>query len=177
MRNINISLSWGYCADMMDCPKCRSKKIKQNGPFAGRIAPGLKTPTMNDLITYYECLECGFTFCEKNLTNGVRIVTSHLAKEGRAKEDAHRVIVRFVSDDPEENMLIKEFYVWMDNTYIQDRILHLDHFAKDEEILLSAIKLAEEEYSNNCNNTPRNNGIDCRSEWGFCKPVHNVQNY
>lgn len=162
---------------MDSCPKCRSKNIKQNGPFAGRMGPGLKTTTQHDLITYYECRDCGFVAYEKNLTSGVRILTAHIVKEGRAKDDADRVIVRFISDDPEENMTIKEFYIWVENTYVQDYILHLDHFAKKEEVLRSAIMLAEEEYRKSGNNTPSHNGIDCRNEWGCCKPINDAERY
>jgi hypothetical protein len=163
---------------MDSCPNCKSKNIKQNGPFAGRVAPGLKMPTQNDLTTYYECRECDFVAFEKNLSSGVRILTSHIVPEGRAKDDTDRVIVRFISDDPEENVTIKEFYIWIQNIYVQDHVLHLkDHFVDRNEVLRAAVLLAEEEFKKNGNYVPSYDGIDCRNEWGCCKPINNAGYY
>lgn len=160
----------------MACPYCGSSNITQHDPFAVRILPGGNVPKVNDLLKSYRCHDCNLMTYEKQLSSGVRVITSHIAKEARSKEDAHRVIVRFISDDPEENMTIKEFYIWVENTYIQDRILHLDHFAKKEEVLRSAILLAAEEYAKT-GNTPSHNGMDCRSEWKCCKQINNTENY
>ena len=115
------------------CSLCGSIKIKQYGPYAS-IKPGVR---MHDLIMSAECLDCKYVEFQKHATHGIRMVTSHIIKEGRA-EDVKRVIVRFVSDEPDDNRLIKEFYIWLTQVFVQD-LFSLQTRAQTKDFLRAAI--------------------------------------
>lgn len=158
----------------MTCLFCGSTNVVQHGPFAGRILPGGDAPKLSDQLISYHCEDCKLIAYEKRLTSGVRAITSHITKEGRA-ENVKRVIVQFISDDPNE-ALIKEFYVWLTNIFVQDNY-GLKDKAKDNDFLLAAILVAEQEYRRE-SDTPKHGGVDCRNKGG-CKIVLNpyIYNY
>lgn len=145
---------------MTKCISCGSENVQQYGPYAGRVVPGGELGDIKDQTVQFKCFDCDFVAFQKELTSVVRIITSHIVKEGRA-EDVQRVIVRFISDEPEADRLIKEFYIWLTNIFVQD-YLRLPKRAQQEDFLRAAISVAESEYSVN-RDTPRHNGIDCRN--------------
>jgi hypothetical protein len=155
------------------CPSCKSAELEEHGPIAGRILPGGPAPKLSDQVISRTCPGCDYQEFEKELSHNVRAVTSHIVRVSSV-EDSHRVIVRFVSDEPEENVLIKEFYIWFTNEYVQD-CLRISARAKPEHFLRVAVLTAEAEYAKE-RQTPRHCGVDCRKYWGGCKvimdPIH-----
>lgn len=156
------------------CPSCESAELEQHGPIAGRILPGGPTPKLSDQVISRTCPACDYQEFEKELSPNVRTVTSHIARVSSV-QDSYRVIVRFVSDEPDENMLIKEFYIWLTNEYTQD-FLEISTRAKPEHFLRAAVMIADAEYAKE-RQTPKLGGVDCRNYWGACKAVENPTQY
>lgn len=129
---------------MLKCEQCHSSDVKQLGPFGGRVIEGGGPPSLNGQIIFYVCNECSYQEAEKNLTEGVRVVTAHIARV-QSDLDSYRVIVQIVSDSPVEGALIKEFYAWFTNVYVQD-YLGISHSSKEPDYLRAAALVAEEEY-------------------------------
>ena len=159
--------------NMERCSSCGSENIKQYGPYAGRVSSGGDVPKLGGQVVSYKCFECEHQEFEKYLTEGVRIVTSHIVKVQRDL-DCYRVIVRFVSDIPEKGALIKEFYVWLSNVYVQD-YLEISKSSKETDYLRAAVLVAEEEYRK-MGQVPSYSGVDCRNSWG-CKIVESAETY
>lgn len=155
---------------MTRCSSCGSTNIKQYGPYASS-KPGTH---LHDQITSAECFDCRYVEFQKYATYGVRIVTNHITKEGRA-DDVQRVIVRFVSDEPDDNRLIKEFYIWLTQVFVQD-LLSLQTRAQTNDFLRAAVLIADEQYRKE-HQVPPYGGVDCRNEYGGCEVVMHPEKY
>jgi hypothetical protein len=155
---------------MKKCSSCGSDRVKQYGPYAS-AKPGIH---LHDQITSAECRDCEYVEFQKYATHGVRIVTSHIVKEGRA-DDVQRVIVRFVSDEPDENRLIKEFYIWLTQVFVQDS-LPLQTRAETNDFLRVAVLVADEQY-HKAHQVPTHGGVDCRNAYGGCEIVTQPKKY
>jgi hypothetical protein len=158
---------------MLKCEQCHSSDVKQLGPFGGRVVEGDGPPSLNEQIIFYVCNECLYQKAEKILTEGVRVVTAHIARV-QSDLDSYRVIVRFVSDSPVEGALIKEFYVWLTSVYVQD-YLGILHNSKESDYLRAAVLVAEEGYRKK-GQVPDYGGVDCRNSWGR-KVVESAETY
>ncbi len=97
------------------------------------------------------------------LTGGLHIVTGHIrpVKEG---VETWRVIVKFVSDSPEQNKLIKDYFVWVTGEYLEDKAkLSVDKESAEK----FALGLAKKRYEESANQVPVENGISCSNKDGM----------
>ncbi|TSC72618.1 MAG: hypothetical protein G01um101438_335 [Parcubacteria group bacterium Gr01-1014_38] len=159
---------------MPQCTSCGSSDFTQYGPYAGRIVAGGEVPDLKDQIIARKCSACEYLQLEKQLTSGVRVATAHIVKEGRA-EDVQRIIVRFLSDEPDQNALIKEFYIWLTQVFVED-LLRLKESAEAHDFLQAAILVAGSEYRK-AHQVPKYGGVDCREEFGGCRIVSRPETY
>ncbi len=53
------------------------------------------------------------------LTEGVRVKVSNFTLV-RQDYEFYRVVLNFISDSPDKNRLIKEYYVWLSTVYTDD---------------------------------------------------------
>lgn len=98
-----------------------------------------------------------------NLVEGLRIIVSHSVpvQEG---SDVWRIIVNFISDIPDKDRLIKEYYVWVTGEYLED-IAKLD--ANIESAQKFAIDIAKKRFIESGNQIPVENGISCSNKNGI----------
>lgn len=97
------------------------------------------------------------------LVSGVRaeILAVHPVKEGL---EVWRVTIRFISDQPEVNKLIKEYYIWVTGEYLEDKA-HLEaNIDSAQEFALSLVKKRFEESGKQ---VPVENGISCSNKEGI----------
>lgn len=97
------------------------------------------------------------------LSEGLRLIAGHmcLVKEG---VEAWRVIIKFISDSPEQNRLIKDYFVWVTGEYLEDKA----QLSADEESAEKfALDLAKKRYEESGNQVPVENGISCSNKDGI----------
>lgn len=78
--------------------------------------------------------------------------------------EAWRVIVRFVSDSPEQNRLIKEYFVWVTGEYLEDKA-QLSAYKESAEKF--ALDMAKKRFEESGKQTPVENGISCNNKDGM----------
>lgn len=94
---------------------------------------------------------------EKTLVEGVRVKVQHVApvKEGT---EVWRVIVDFISDQPDPDRLIKEYFVWVSGEYLEDKAgLEADGEAAKK----FALRWTAKRFKESGNEVPVENGIYC----------------
>ena len=113
------------------------------------------------------------------LLDDLKIVTSHYCQV-RDGAEVWRVVLSFISDIPDKNRLIKEYYVWVTGDYLNQKeqtVPNIDlavHFA---------LRLAQKRFVESGNQVPIENGISCSLEDGelivnprsFVHPVEKLQ--
>lgn len=97
------------------------------------------------------------------LKNGLHIVSGHICpiREG---VEAWRVIVKFVTDLPEQNRLIKDYFVWVTGEYLEDKVQHSIDIETAEKF---ALDIAKKRYEESGNQVPVENGISCNNKDGL----------
>lgn len=86
---------------------------------------------------------------------------SCLVKEGA---DAWRVIVSFISDYPDKNRTIKDYYVWVTGEYLEDKAkLSADIRSAGK----FALDLAKKRFEESGNQVPVENGVSCSNKEGI----------
>lgn len=97
------------------------------------------------------------------LVDGVRaeIFAVHPVKEG---SEVWRVTIKFMSDQPEANKLIKEYYVWVTGEYLEDKARMDANTDSAQEFALSLVKKRFEESGKQ---VPIENGISCSNKEGI----------
>jgi hypothetical protein len=108
---------------------------------------------------------------ELELTEGVRVKVAHFA---RVRQDygAYRVVLNFISDHPDKNRLIKEYYVWLTDIFTED-FLHIRHGAKKRDYEKVALQLAKQRFDSKLE-VPPENGLDASNERGTNRIVDAV---
>jgi len=97
------------------------------------------------------------------LIEGLRIETG-LAVPVKEGSEVWRIIVRYISDIPEKDKLLKKYYVWVTGEYLEDKVkLNADiNSAKN-----FAIDLAKKRFKKSGNQIPVENGISCSNKDGI----------
>jgi hypothetical protein len=119
---------------------------------------------------------------ERQLTPGVKItVLDNGVVPLRLNGNDFRVIVNFMSDVPDKNRLIKEYFIWLDERKVIASLgLDKDEVAKqgldNAEIAKAAMNVAQENYEANGNNTPSNDGIFCTPA-GSEEKIYDAKNF
>ncbi len=108
---------------------------------------------------------------ELELTSGMRVKVAHFA---RVRQDygVYRVILNFISYQPDKNRLIKEYYVWLTDIFTED-FLHIRHSAKEEDYGQVALQLAKQRFDSE-REVPPENGLDASNERGINRIVDAV---
>ena len=108
---------------------------------------------------------------ELELTVGVRVKVAHFV---RVRQDygAYRVILNFISDQPDKNRLIKEYYVWLTDIFTED-FLHIRQAATEDDYEKVALQLAKQRFDSELE-VPPENGLDASNERGINKIVDAV---
>lgn len=98
-----------------------------------------------------------------NLIKGLRTIISHSVPV-REGSGVWRIIVSFISDIPDKDRLIKEYYVWVTGEYLEDKA-KLEVNIKSAEKF--AINIANKRFVESGNQIPVENGISCSIENGI----------
>ena len=97
------------------------------------------------------------------LTQGLRIAIGHSCPV-REGVEAWRVIIKFISDSPEQNKLIKDYFIWVTGEYLEDKA----KLSADEESAgRFSLDLAKKRYEESGNQVPVENGISCSNKDGM----------
>lgn len=110
---------------------------------------------------------------ELDLTEGVRVKVSHFALV-RQDYEFYRVVLHFISDQPNKNRLIKEYYVWLSQRYVDDE-LHIRRKTTQEDYEKIALQLAKKRFDK-YGEVPPETGLDVSQDRGMI-PVPDAQNY
>lgn len=98
-----------------------------------------------------------------NLVEGLRVIVSHSVPV-REGSDVWRIIVNFISDIPDKDRPIKEYYVWVTGEYLEDKA-KLD--ANIESAKKFAIDIAKKRFVECGNQIPVENGVSCSNQSGI----------
>ena len=74
------------------------------------------------------------------------------------------IIVSFVSDFPEKNKFLKEYYIWVTGEYLEDK-LHLP--ADINSAQKFALEFAKKRFEKSGNQIPIENGVFCSNKEGI----------
>jgi hypothetical protein len=110
---------------------------------------------------------------EIELTTGIRVRTSHFTLV-RQDFEIYRLVLNFISDSPDKNRLIKEYYVWLSERYVED-VLHIIGDVVQVDYEKVALGLAEQRF-NKLKEVPPETGLDVSQERGII-PVADATNY
>lgn len=108
---------------------------------------------------------------ELKLAEGVRVKVSHFSRV-RQGYGAYRVTLDFISDQPHENRIIKEYYIWLTDIFTED-FLHIRHSATAEDYEKVALQLAQQRFDSE-SEVPPENGLDASNERGINKIIDAV---
>jgi len=99
---------------------------------------------------------------EIQLAKNVRVKLKHSCpvKEG---VEVWRVIVSFISDHPDKDRLIKDYYVWVTGEYLEDKVKLSADIKSAEQF---ALNLAKKRFEASNNEVPVENGVSCSNKNG-----------
>lgn len=103
---------------------------------------------------------------ELDLTEGVRVKVSHFALV-RQDYEVYRVVLNFISDQPDKNRLIKEYYVWLTNIFTDD-FLHIRRKTTEDDFKTVALALAKQRFDA-CGEVPPEEGLNASNESGVVR--------
>ena len=115
----------------------------------------------------------GASGMELSLVNGVRVKVDHFAMV-RQDFGAYRVTLNFISDHPDKNRLIKEYYVWLTDIFTED-FLRLRRNATEDDYKEVALKLAKQRFDSE-SEVPPEEGLDASNERGVNR-VNDAKNF
>lgn len=97
------------------------------------------------------------------LTENLRVELKHSApvKEGA---EAWRIIVSFISDYPDKDRIIKDYYIWVTGEYLEDRA---NLTADIESAKKFALTWAKKRFEECDNQVPLESGISCSNKEGL----------
>lgn len=97
-----------------------------------------------------------------NLAKNLRLEVKHSCpvKEG---VEVWRVIATFISDFPEENKLVKDFFVWVTGEYLEDKAKMTADKNSAEKFALDFVK---KRFKESGNQIPIESGVSCSNEEG-----------
>lgn len=110
---------------------------------------------------------------EVQLTTGVRAKASHFARV-RKDHEAYRVIVSYISDHPDKDRLIKDYYVWLTDVFTDD-FLKIRRKTTEDDFKNVALALAKKRFDE-CGEVPPEEGLDASNERGILK-IQDAKNY
>jgi len=100
---------------------------------------------------------------EIGLINNIRIKILH-AVPVKENVETWRIIISFISDYPENNKLVKEYFVWVTGEYLEDKAKLSADMNNARKFALSFTKKRFEESDNQI---PVENGVFCSNEEGI----------
>ena len=103
---------------------------------------------------------------ELQLIEGVRVKVHHFALVKQDYE-VYRVVLHFISDQPDKNRLIKEYYVWLTDVFTDD-FLHINRKTTEEDFKTVALALAQKRFDE-CGDVPPEGGLNASNEEGIVK--------
>lgn len=74
-----------------------------------------------------------------------------------------RIIISFISDYPENNKLVKEYFVWVTGEYLEDKAKLSAEINSAQKFALS---FAKKRFEESGNQIPVENGVSCSNEEG-----------
>lgn len=110
---------------------------------------------------------------EINLMPGVRVKAVHFALV-RQDYEFYRVALNFLSDSPDKNRLIKQYYVWLSQRYVDDT-LRIRRKTTQQDYEKVALNLAKQRFDK-YQEVPPETGLDVSQERGII-PISDAQNY
>lgn len=99
---------------------------------------------------------------EIELIKNLRVKILH-AVPIKENAEAWRIIVSFISDYPENNKLIKEYFVWVTGEYLEDKAKLSADINSAQKFTLS---FAKKRFEESGNQIPVENGVSCSNEEG-----------
>lgn len=99
---------------------------------------------------------------ELELLKNLRVVIKS-AVPVKENVEAWRIIVSFISDFPEKNKLIKDYFVWITSEYLEDKTKLSADINSAQKFTLS---LAKKRFEESGNQIPVENGVSCSNEEG-----------
>lgn len=91
------------------------------------------------------------------LLENLRIEIGHSCQV-REGAEAWRVIINFISDYPDKNRIVKEYFVWVTGEYLRDKE------SVEPDIMVAenfALEVTKKRFIESGNQTPVENGISC----------------
>lgn len=110
---------------------------------------------------------------ELELIEGVRVKVSHFALV-RKDYEVYRVVLDFISDQPDKNRLIKEYYVWLTDVFTDD-FLHIRRKTTEDDFITVALALAKQRFDD-CGEVPPEEGLNASNEHGIIR-ISDAKNY
>lgn len=110
---------------------------------------------------------------EVRLAEGVRLKAHHFAAV-RQDYEFYRIVLHFISDIPDRDRLIKEYFVWLSERYVDD-YLHLRRATTQQDYEKVALELAAQRF-NLRREVPEETGLDVSQDRGVI-PVADVAHY
>ena len=99
---------------------------------------------------------------EMQLVENVRIKIGHSCQVKKGT-DVWRVIVNFISDFPDKDRLIKEYFVWVTDDYLEDKAGLIPNLESAEKFALIFVK---KRFIKSSCQVPIENGVTCSVEGG-----------
>lgn len=110
---------------------------------------------------------------ELKLASDVKVRATHFALV-RQDYEFYRIVLSFISDSPDKNRLIKEYYVWLSQRYVDDTLrIRRETTRQDYEAV--ALRLAKHRFDK-YHAVPPETGLDVSQERGII-PIADAQNY
>jgi len=111
---------------------------------------------------------------EDQLTRGARVKVSHFVQV-RKDHGAYRVILSFISDEPDKNRLLKDYYVWLTDIFTDD-FLRIRRKTTENDYKTVALTLAKGRFEDCGNEVPPEDGLDASNERGINK-ISDAKNF
>lgn len=102
---------------------------------------------------------------EIQLVPGVRLKVSNFVRV-RKDCDVYRLVLDYISDQPEKNHLIKHYYVWLTDVFTEDYLKTSNRHLTEDDYNNVALTLAKDRFVNCGNEVPPEEGLDASSERG-----------
>ena len=99
---------------------------------------------------------------EIKLIENLRIKISRIVPV-KENVETWRIIISFISDYPENNKLIKEYFIWVTGEYLENKAKLSSDINSTQKFALS---FAKNRFEESGNQIPVENGVSCSNEEG-----------
>lgn len=97
------------------------------------------------------------------LIEGIRIEIAHSVPVKLGSE-SWRVIINYISDIPDNDKLIKSYYIWVTGEYLGDKYKLEENIKSAQKF---ALEFAKKRFEESNNQIPKEKGVSCSNKKGI----------